>query len=156
MEPAAAAATQSAAIVDSGSTNTSGYRIDVSSDGSGHLTMHPRPGMPAGAQPKEFRLTASLTTRFFSDLKAARDANVTGTPCMKSASFGTSTHVEWSGWKSPDLDCPSKNALLTAVIADVNAIREASGVGALPGIHSGSQGGPLHAQPSAPPPGRKA
>lgn len=149
MGSAPAGPVQSAAIVDSGSTNTAGYRIDVSSDGTGRLTMNPRAGMTASAQPKEFHLAAALATRFFSDVKAARDANVTGVPCMKSASFGTTTHVEWSGWKSPDLDCPSKNALLSAVIADVNAIREASGVGALPGIRHG--GGPMHVSPSPSP-----
>lgn len=150
MESACAAAAQSAAIVDSGSTNTSGYRIDVTSEGAGRLTMHPRPGMLVSSQPKDFRLTASMATRFFGDLKAVRDANVAGVPCMKSASFGTTTHVEWNGWKSPDLDCPSKNALLSAVIADVNAIREASGVGALPGIRRG-ENGPPHVEPSASP-----
>lgn len=155
MESVGAAAAPSAAIVDSGSTNTSGYRIDVSSDGAGTLTMRPRQGMQGSTQPKGFRLSSTLTARFFSDLKAARDSNVTGAPCMKSASFGTTTHVEWSGWKSPDLDCPSRNALLSAVIADVNAIRQASGVGELPGINRGASE-PLHVQPSASPGERDA
>lgn len=153
MEPATAAP-QSAAIVDSGSTNMSGYRIDVTSEGVGRLTVRPRSGTQP-AQPKDFHLTAALASRFFHDLKAARDANVTGAPCMKSASFGTTTHVEWDGWKSPDLDCPSQNALLSAVISDVNAIRQASGVGELPGVNRGASE-PLHVQPSATPDERSA
>ena len=66
---------------------------------------------------------------------------------MKSASFGTTTHVTWHDWKSPDLDCPSENALLSALIGDVNAIRQASGVGTLPGLGGHmQQGGPPHVE----------
>jgi hypothetical protein len=140
-----AAARDSAVIVDSGSTNTAGYTIEVGSDGAGLLTLQSRPGAPAPG-PKKFAIAASVASRFFADLKAARAANVPGAPCMKSASFGTSTHVSWQDWKSPDLDCPSQNPVLSAVIKDVNAIRAASGVGGLPGINRGG-GGPLHAEP---------
>ncbi len=116
-----------AVIVDSGSTNSMGYRIDVWSDGSAQSVLHSR-GSAAHGSPKAFSLSPSLATRFFADLKAARDGNALGTPCMKSASFGTSTHVTWHGWISPDLDCPAGNSLTAALVSDVNAIRSASGV----------------------------
>jgi hypothetical protein len=149
----AAPTPDSAVIVDSGSTNTAGYTIVVSSEGTGRITLQSRAGRPASSAPKTFAIAAAVTTRFFAALKAAQAAKVVGAPCMKSASFGTSTHVSWHDWKSPDLDCPSENALLSAVIKDVNAIRAASGVGAMPGTgREPEDGGPLHAEPPSPSP----
>ncbi|MEO6834775.1 MAG: hypothetical protein ABI231_02565 [Candidatus Tumulicola sp.] len=148
MSAAAAPKTESAAIADSGSTNTAGYKIDISSDGSALLTVQNRPNA-APIQPKKFAIAAAVTARFFADLKAVHGLKIAGSPCMKSASFGTSTHVSWNGWRSPDLDCPSPNEILDSLIRDVNAIRTASGVGALPGIHPGAgSGGPLRPEPS--------
>jgi hypothetical protein len=142
---------ESAVIVDSGSTNTAGYRIEVWSDGTGVVTVKSRPGNPQ-TEPKSFTLPATTAARFFTDLKAAQAAKVVGAPCMKSVSFGTSTHVSWSGWTSPDLDCPSDNALIGAVLRDVNAIRAASGVAALPGVRLGpAPGGPPHVESTASP-----
>lgn len=147
MTGASAAPVEKAAIVDSGSTNTAGYRIDVSSDGSGTLTMQPHPRSNASTTPKPFRIETALAQRFFNDIKAVRGVNVEGKPCMKSASFGTTTHVTYNGWTSPDLDCPSPNELMDALMRDVQAIRTASGVGA-PGMRAP---GPLRVLPSASP-----
>ncbi len=138
----AATARDGAVIVDSGSTNTAGYRIEIWSDGAATVALHRRAAAPGAPQP--FSVGADVTARFFADLKAAKAANMTGSPCMKSASFGTTTRVSWHGWTSPDLDCPSENALLNAVIHDVNLIRAASGIGSLPGVHrAGGNGGPI-------------
>jgi hypothetical protein len=46
---------------------------------------------------------------------------------MKSASFGTSTHITWQGWVSPDLECPPKTSAGDALVKDVQEIRQASG-----------------------------
>jgi hypothetical protein len=51
---------------------------------------------------------------------------------MKSASFGSTLKVTWQTWASPDLSCPAKDSVGDALIADVNAIREAAGVSELP------------------------
>lgn len=138
----AAPARDGAVIVDSGSTNTPGYRIDVWSDGSATVVVQNR-GVVRGA-PKSFSVAAHVASQFFANLKAVRGGNVTGQPCMKSASFGTTTRVTWHGWTSPDLDCPSDRPTLTALVSSVNAIRAASGIGTLPGPN---RGGPLHAEP---------
>jgi hypothetical protein len=141
-----------AVIVDSGSTNTSGYRIEVWSDGSATITLQNRAGVVQGGA-RAFAVTPAVSTRFFADLKAARTANITGSPCMKSASFGTTTHATWHGWTSPDLDCPATNPLLSALIRDVNAIRAASGIGSLPGLRRGAgAGGPVHVEAPSPSP----
>ncbi|MBV8147460.1 MAG: hypothetical protein JO092_00045 [Candidatus Eremiobacteraeota bacterium] len=136
----AAPARDGAVIVDSGSTNTAGYKIELWSDGSGTVTLQNRFGETHGAA-KTFAVSSALAQRFFADLKAARDGNAVSEPCMKSASFGTTTHAQWHGWNSPDLDCPAGNGLTAALVSDVNAIRSASGIGTMP-LHR-----PLQAPP---------
>ena len=51
---------------------------------------------------------------------------------MKSASFGSSTHVKWQGWVSPDLECPPKTSAGDALVKDVDEIRKASGLAQTP------------------------
>lgn len=127
----AAAPRDRAVIVDSGSTNTQGYKIEVWSDGTASIAPQDRFGAAQGAA-KAFSVSAATATRFFADLAAARKGDATGEPCMKSASFGTTTKVEWHGWISPDLDCPSNSALTTALVHDVGEIRQTSGISAEP------------------------
>jgi hypothetical protein len=140
----AAAPRDSAVIVDSGSTNTQGYKIQVSSDGTASITPADRFGTVQGAA-KPFTVPASTAARFFADLAAARKGAAAGQPCIKSASFGTTTHVVWHGWTSPDLDCPAANALTAALVHDVGEIRQTSGISAEP-----LRRAPL-AQPVSPP-----
>jgi hypothetical protein len=126
----AAAPGESAVITNSGSTNSVGYVIKVSPDGQATLEMQGKGGTPSA--PKSFTVPAATATRFFSDLAAARKANAVTVPCMKSVSFGTTTRITWQGWQSPDLDCPPKDDLGTALVNDVDAIRKASGIAAFP------------------------
>jgi len=142
----AAGASDGATIVDSGSTNTLGYKIDVWSDGSAKLQVQNRIGVANGS-PKTFTVPPEQTARFFADLKAARQAQVAGAPCMKSASFGTSTHVAYHGWESPDLDCPPDNPQVSALVADLTAIRHAAGLDTMRLL----PGGPPHLAPSPSP-----
>lgn len=143
---AASAQRDGAVIVDSGSTNTSGYRIEVWSDGNATIVLQNR-GVTRSA-PKPFTIAPAVAAQFFASLKAARTANVSTLPCMKSASFGTTTRITWHDWTSPDLDCPSDHAVLDALIASLNKIRAASGIGTLPGVGHGAGGGPIRVQPS--------
>lgn len=124
-----------ASIVNSGSTNTAGYTIDVWSDGSAAVAYQNRTAK------KSFTISPALARQFFTDLKAARAGNPTAAHCMKSASFGTATHVRWHGWTSPDLDCPPNDKLTTALANDVGSIRSAGNV----------TGAPLRAFPGGPP-----
>jgi hypothetical protein len=143
-----------ASIVDSGSTNTPGYRIEIRSDATAAITPQNRAGVAQGAT-KPFSVEGGVASRFFADLAKARAANVAGSPCMKSASFGTTTRVTWHGWTSPDLDCPAENQLVSALIHDVNLIRAAAGIGGMPGVHrGGAGGGPIQAEPPSPSPGQ--
>lgn len=135
---AAAPSHDGASIVDSGSTNTAGYTVNVWSDGTADVTYQNRTG---AAAEKSFTISSSLASRFFADLKAARKSTAPAAHCMKSASFGTSTHVHWHGWISPDLDCPPDDTLTTALVNDVGSIRSAGNI----------SGAPLRAFPGGPP-----
>jgi hypothetical protein len=123
----AAAEPDGATIVNSGSTNFTGYTIDVRSDGSATAQVSNR-GVSAASTPKPFALDAAMAKQFFADLAAARTGKAITEPCMKSASFGTTTRVTWHDWTSPDLTCPAGNAAGAALIHDVQAIAAASGV----------------------------
>lgn len=127
----AATSRDSAVIINSGSTNTMGYKISISADGNGSVTLQGRTGTPS-SKPKSFQLPAATATRFFGDLAAARKENAPPIPCMKSASFSSTTHVTWQDWTSPDLECPQKTSAGDALAKDVQAIRQAAGLGALP------------------------
>jgi len=142
----AASPPQTAVIVNSGSTNISGYTIKLASDGKGSLIVAPHGGSPGA--PKAFSVPAATATKFFADLAAARKVGLATVPCMKSASFGSSTHVTWEGWTSPDLSCPPKAPQGDALVADIDAIRKAAGIGSVP---LDGQGGPIVEPSSAPP-----
>jgi hypothetical protein len=142
----AAAEPDGATIVNSGSTNFTGYTIDVRSDGSASARISNR-GIAAASTPKPFTLDAATTKQFFADLAAARRNNAIAKPCMKSASFGSTAHVTWHDWTSADLSCPAGSAAGAALIHDVQAIVAATGV--QPGPRRG--GGPLMRQPQPEP-----
>jgi hypothetical protein len=105
--------------------------MNVWSDASAAVTLRTRAGEARSAA-KSFTISPTLASTFFADLKAAKDGNAASVHCMKSASFGTSTHIEWHGWTSPDLDCPPGDKLMQALIRDVNAIRAAGNVQTVP------------------------
>ena len=142
----AAAEPDTATIVNSGSTNFTGYTIQVRSDGSASAQVSNR-GVDAASTPKPFTLDAVTTKQFFADLSAAQASKSITEPCMKSASFGSTTRVTWHDWSSPDLTCPPGNATGAALIHDVQAIATASGVKT--GPRRG--GGPLMHQPQPEP-----
>ncbi len=118
---AAAAQRDFAPIRNSGSTNTAGFALTVWSDATGSASVQ-------SATPKTFGVPNDLSARFFADIHAASDEVAPATHCMKSASFGTSTVVQWHGWTSPDLQCPPFSPSLGALASDVNAIEAAAGI----------------------------
>ncbi|HEY1681608.1 MAG TPA: hypothetical protein VGF98_08245 [Candidatus Tumulicola sp.] len=144
------APTDQATILNSGSTNTLGFKITVESGGRASSVMQNRAGIVQSSV-HTFVLTSKQAAQFFTDLKAAKAAPSTEGACMKSASFGSSTHVTWQDWTSPDLQCPSENAAIKTLTADVSTIRTAAGISTFPLIHRSATDGPLHAG-SPPPP----
>lgn len=110
-----------AIIVNSGSTNTMPWRIVVRPDRSASLSV----GM-AAASAKQ--LNAATVATFFKDLGAAGSfTSLHAEPCMKSASFGTTTHITYKGSTSPDLSCTFSDAA-SKLSKDVAAIRQEIGI----------------------------
>lgn len=102
-------------IVNTGSTNTFGYRVVIttdaraifaSGDGSGAATLPP-----------------ALFDRLRSDVSAAAPLSRLAVPptCVKSASFGSSTYLALDDDRSPDLSCPAAGAA-GALEQDIAAI----------------------------------
>ena len=83
-------ASDEALIVNSGSTNSAGYRLRVYADGTTALQQ--------GDAAIRKHAPAELVERFFADLRAAGalDALPRGS-CMKSVSFGSSTTLGYRG-----------------------------------------------------------
>lgn len=120
---AAAAQPDGAMIRNSGSTNTSAYTIKVWSDGRGEVSMGRMDG-PG----KSFTVDPDVAKSFFSNLRAARQDPGAPGHCMKSASFGTTTTVQWHGWNSTDLQCPPWSQPVQALSANVRAITAAANI----------------------------
>jgi len=112
-----------AVIVNSGSTNTEGFRIVVEQSGKAVYTQTPRKSDPQ-VKSRSLDLPQALVKRLYSDLDAGKPlAELPGGHCMKSASFGSSLTIEFAGEKTPDLSCPDHgNPRLQALIKDANEI----------------------------------
>lgn len=106
-------AVRTAVITNSGSTNTVGYEIVVSSNGKARYNGHPSHVGPAQA------------ARLFHDLDAAGPlSNLKVNHGPKSASFGTSTYITYKTERSPDLSFGG-DAHAAALKADIDAIIQA-------------------------------
>jgi len=122
-----AAGADVAVIVDSGSTNTAGFRIVVEQSGDAEFTAGPRrPSRSPDEKPQQMRrkLPDTLVGRLYSDLGAAKPLSaLPNQRCMKSASFGTKLTIEFDGQETPDLSCgDGDNAKLRALVRDANEI----------------------------------
>ena len=97
----AASAADLAVIVNSGSTNTAGFRIAVDRSNNAEFTAGPpRPNRSPNGQPKQVRreLPSALVGRLFSDLEAAEPfSSLPSQRCFKSASFGTKLTMDAAG-----------------------------------------------------------
>src|SRR5215469_6345920 len=102
-----------ATIVNSGSTNTAGFRIALRRSGAAEYTSVPRgvntrSGEPEKAEPEKSgrEIPKDLAMRLFADLEAAKPLSSLPAPhCMKSKSFGTRLTIEFGGEATPDLSC---------------------------------------------------
>ncbi len=115
-----------ATIIDSGSTNRSGFRIVVDQTGAAEMTMIPRGvgARQAQPQPVQRQLPQALVDSFYSSLRAASPlASLPAEHCMKSASFGSRMTVSFGGEETPDLTCgDGGNAALAGLIKEVGKI----------------------------------
>lgn len=113
-----------AVILNTGSTNTSGYRIVVQENGNAEYISDVTRG--------KARVPAATASKFLSDLRAAAPLqSLQHAACMKSISFGTSLFVWWNHSRSPDLSCPS-DTRGKALEADAQAIASALHISSVP------------------------
>ena len=123
----ALAATQDIAdltIINSGSTNMAGYRIEVLPNGNMVYG--------SGVNIRSAVLPAAVAQKLFSDVRAAQPfAQLALKPCMKSASFGSTTILNYKNETSPDISCPG-SPKAAALYADVQTVRQAAGVNLVP------------------------
>ncbi len=113
-----------ATIVNSGSTNTAGFRIAIRRSGAAEYTSIPRGANSQNTEPEKSgrEIPKDLAMRLFSDLEAAKPLGGLPAPhCMKSKSFGSRLTIEFGGESTPDLSCgDGGNEHLRAIIKDVN------------------------------------
>ena len=111
----------SAVIVNSGSTNTPGFRIEVKPSGKAEYTPRVRRALEPGdmaTKPMTRQIPASIAKRFFADLDACKPlAALPAAHCMKSASFGSTVTIEYAGQKTPDLSCGNQQDSRTRDLA---------------------------------------
>jgi hypothetical protein len=115
-----------ATIVDSGSTNRAGFRIEVDRSGSAEFTAtRRRSGIPDDqVAPIRKTLAEDTVKRFYADLEAAKPlSSLPAAHCMKSVSFGTTRRIVLGQDQTPDLTCgDAGNESMRALIRDVNEI----------------------------------
>ena len=123
-----------AVILNTGSTNTVGYRIVVEPSGRAEYVQ--------GSARATGQISSQLAAKFFADLKAGMPlSTLRAFPCMKSASFGISFFLWWRGQRSPDISCSGDSSAVTALNDDVGAIATSLHVAA---------GRPVHMLPNEP------
>lgn len=106
-------------ITNSGSTNTTGYSIQVSSTGQVSYRIL---GSMQAAPTHSAHVSPSLAKRLYQDAHAAQPLSALPvTHMIKSVSFGTSTYVMYKGQRTPDLSAPA-TAPGKALAADVTAV----------------------------------
>lgn len=109
-----------ALILNTGSTNTTGYLVYVSPKGSAQIyirTMH-----SGGDNFAVAALPQSQVKKLFHDLTAAMPLTKMHTRRgMRSTSFGTATYITYKGQRSPDLTFGG-DARANALKADIDAI----------------------------------
>ncbi len=127
-----AAPSETATIENTGSTNTTGYKITVTQTGNSFHAEAASTGGDHNSEAGNKEPLRSQVRKLFTDLAAAMP--LTSLPVrhgMRSVSFGTSTFITYKGQRSPDLTSggsPRANALK----ADIDAITKALHVGNAP------------------------
>jgi hypothetical protein len=109
-----------AVILDTGSTNTLGYRVVVQRNGDVEYVI--------GGVRNTMHADAGQTAKLFTALAAGMPlSQLQSARCMKSASFGTAMFAYWNHQRSPDLTCPAGDQA-KAVYANVSRFVDALGI----------------------------
>jgi hypothetical protein len=106
-------------IINSGSTNTAGYVIELQRNGLVQWTVAPRfrptlsPVSSSTTAQNQIRLPTLRANNIFQAVEEASPFDqYEPVFCGKSVSFGTTLHVTYNGQQTPDLNCPMKDQRL--------------------------------------------
>ncbi len=114
-----------ALIVNTGSTNTRGYRIYVQPSGRVRYVLANRSRASQSESMRGGKVAKAQAAQLFHDIaRALPFAKLPAGHGVKSASFGTSTYVTFGRQSSPDLSFP-ENAKARALAADARSIATA-------------------------------
>lgn len=97
-----------ATILQSGSTNTRGYRVTIFDDGSATAVISTAPNSLRSSQPHIQQFPAGTTDADRLQALLTRIGDVSTIPtgrCAKSVSFGTRTQISYKGKTSGDIQC---------------------------------------------------
>jgi hypothetical protein len=112
-------------IVNSGSTNTLGFTLALASDGTATLEQ--------GNAIQQKQLPEAIVAGFFATLRASGPLDaLPETPCIKSASIGTTTRIFFDGKASPDISCPSSNTVVQQLASKATALLDAADARVVP------------------------
>ena len=106
-------------IVNSGSSNTAGYVIELLEDGTVTLTVAPR-RQPILSSTQSNPTRASISPDLVNQLRQSVEQALpfdqyTSRFCIKSVSFGTALHLIYQNQQSPDLNCPLEDGRLVSL-----------------------------------------
>jgi hypothetical protein len=112
-------------IVNSGSTNTLGFTLTISENGTAILEQ--------GNSTERKHLPLESVARFFAALRASGPLDaLPATLCLKSASFGTTMRIFFEGKASPDISCPNPNVVVQELAREATALVGAAGAKVVP------------------------
>jgi hypothetical protein len=106
----------SAVIINSRSTNTCSYHIEVRDNGHVSYGVCDRQG--------QSEIPLPLAHQFFIDLKSSPPLDTLPfIRCLKSVSFGSTITIQYAGARSPDLSYPSLNIYVTNLYDNATTIQ---------------------------------
>lgn len=118
-------------IINSGSTNTAGYVIELQRNGHIQWTVarrnHPILSTTTAASSTTTTQNSvqlpSFTNAIFEAVEQASPfTQFPPKSCIKSVSFGTTLHVTYNGQQTPDLSCPLTDARLIVLSKNIHEL----------------------------------
>lgn len=113
-------------IVNSGSTNTAAYTIELQRNGLVQWMITPRfqPVLSSStSSPNRSRIPTVRAKNIFQEIEQAFPfTQYEPVFCIKSISFGTTLSVVYNGQQSPDFNCPMKDQRLVNLSKDIHEL----------------------------------
>jgi len=114
-------------IKNSGSTNSTGWSLDVYSDGSGKLHCSSGPHRYQTCHDTSYKAGSFSVQTIPNDIANAH-FNQRSNGCMRSVSFGTSETLVYNNESFNDFDCYMSENSTTALTMDVSAMLRQTGL----------------------------